>query len=130
MDLDDIEFNENAHRCVTEYPWYADRLREVDWKAALESDELFEDPTFPADVSSILDSDMPEHPMAARWSKFSWKRPGEFYGEGKFSLYEKVSPDDIKQGLCGDCYFLAGLSALAENPERVGKIFVQDFTNK
>ena len=56
-------------------------------------------------------------------------RPSEVYGEGNFKLYETVDPMDVKQGKCGDCYFLASLSSLAENGDRIKNIFLQDETN-
>jgi hypothetical protein len=31
---------------------------------------------------------------------------------------------DIKQGFLGDCYFLAGLAALAEHPHRIFDLFL------
>lgn len=34
------------------------------------------------------------------------------------------SPDDIGQGSLGDCYFVCTLSALAEFPERVKRLFI------
>ena len=46
------------------------------------------------------------------------------YGEGNFKLYENVDPMDVKQGKCGDCYFLASLSSLAENADRIKNIFL------
>jgi calpain-15 len=35
-----------------------------------------------------------------------------------------IDPNDIKQGMLGDCYFVAALATLAEWPDRVKKIFV------
>jgi hypothetical protein len=36
----------------------------------------------------------------------------------------KPEPMDIKQGYLGDCYFLAGLAALAETPHRICDLFL------
>lgn len=41
-----------------------------------------------------------------------------------------IKPDDILQGCLGDCYFLSALSALAEFPEMIAKIFVTQKINK
>ena len=40
-----------------------------------------------------------------------------------------MTPDDIKQGLLGDCYFLSILSALAEVPDRITRLFLTDRLN-
>ena len=45
-------------------------------------------------------------------------------------LYGDLGPNDIKQGRCGDCYFLASLSALAEYPERIKRIFLTQTINE
>jgi hypothetical protein len=30
------------------------------------------------------------------WSRFVWKRPQEVYGDGNFTLFDKIEPSDIK----------------------------------
>jgi len=51
------------------------------------------------------------------------------YGEGNFVVYAEPGPNDIKQGKCGDCYYLSTLSSLAEFPERIKKIFLTKEVN-
>jgi calpain-15 len=41
-----------------------------------------------------------------------------------------IDPNDIKQGMLGDCYFVAALATLAEWPERVKKVFVTPKSNR
>jgi len=40
------------------------------------------------------------------------------------NIKSDISPNDIKQGALGDCYFLSSLSALSEVPDLVKKLFV------
>lgn len=69
-------------------------------------------------------------PRLKRWESFVWKRPCEVYGEGNFTLWDTIEPNDISQGDCGDCYFLSSLSSLAETPDRIKKIFTTKALNK
>ena len=69
------------------------------------------------------------------WKTFKWIRASEIKelndDEGKLAVFQDdVTPSDIKQGLLGDCYFLSILSALAEVPERIMKLFITDRTNE
>ncbi len=64
-----------------------------------------------------------------QWTTLTWKRPKEVYGEGNFVVYAEPGPNDIKQGKCGDCYFLSTLSSLAEYPDRIKKIFLTQEIN-
>lgn len=52
-----------------------------------------------------------------------WLRPEEFFVD-EHDVYFTVEPDDIFQGLLGDCYFQSALAAIAENPKRIKKIFL------
>ena len=75
---------------------------------------------------------MMKNQRVREWETLVWKRPKEVYGEQgiPFTIYESVKPNDIKQGKCGDCYFLSSLSALAEYPERIEKIFLTKEVNE
>ncbi len=64
-----------------------------------------------------------------KWKTLVWKRPSEVLGPD-YKLYEKIDPADIRQGLCGNCYFLSSLSSLAEFPERIKRIFLNTETNE
>ena len=96
----------------------------------MSNDSDWKDPHFPANSSSLLDPNIRATSRHQRWSSFTWKRPEEVYGEGNYILYDSPGPNDIKQGRCGDCYFLASLSAIAEYPERIRRIFLTKETNK
>lgn len=38
-------------------------------------------------------------------------------------VFHNIDPNDILQGNLGDCYFLSSLSAMAEFPKRIEKLF-------
>ena len=64
------------------------------------------------------------------WQNFEWRRPHEIF-QGKFSLFsEGIDPGDIKQGCLGNCYFLSAISAMAEFPNQVKKIFLHKEINE
>ena len=73
---------------------------------------------------------MMKGPRVRDWETLVWKRPCEVYGDSPYKIYADVGPNDIKQGKCGDCYFLSSLSALAEYPERIEKIFLTKEINE
>lgn len=49
---------------------------------------------------------------------------------GNLQIFDnKIEPADIAQGALGDCYFLSALSVLAEKPNRIRKLFVDENVN-
>ena len=67
------------------------------------------------DTTSIVDE----------WGKIVWLRPDKINGmKEPILLFDKgIEPNDIKQGALGDCYFLSSLSVIAEEGDRIKKLF-------
>lgn len=87
----------------------------------LQSGQLFEDPHFPAEMSSLYQFTVPSHVM---YNNIFWKRPHEIISDPKF-IENGISPDDLYQGQLGDCWFIAGAVLMATVPDFF-KIVVPD----
>ena len=103
---------------------FEDKLAEL-------GDAQFVDEEFPADPASLMPEMDEEH---AKWSEIQWVRASEIAclkdeGGNQAIFLEDISPNDIKQGGLGDCYFLSVLSVLAEHPDRIRKLFATDQVN-
>jgi hypothetical protein len=91
--------------------------------------ELFEDEQFPASRTSLYWNDYPSSSVRRTYKKVtSWKRPSEMEGGVVPKLWGDLSinPAAIRQGSLGDCWALAGFSALAEWPDRLKKTINND----
>jgi len=101
-----------------------------------EQNELFTDYDFPANRKSIIGTSKNLARMADidRFCN-EWKRARDF-SSAKIAGNEPelfkggIDPCDIKQGMLGDCYFVAALATLAEWPDRVKKIYASDKANQ
>ncbi|XP_040352811.1 calpain-13 [Herpailurus yagouaroundi] len=83
---------------------------------------LFEDETFPAETSSIGLQLL----QGKNLSRLMWRRPKDIL-EGKSEphfILEGASRFDIQQGEAGDCWFLAALGSLTQNPQHLQKILM------
>ena len=58
----------------------------------------------------------------------SWKRASEIFKDAVL-WKDDISPNDIKQGKLGNCYYLATLASLAENPQQIKALFHQTEIN-
>ena len=91
-----------------------------------QSGEIFQDLEFTPNINSLTGGDPRK---AAKWSQVVWRRPAEFWGSGFAVFKGGIEPNDIKQGQLGDCYFLSTLSALAEYPKRISRLFPETEAN-
>ena len=96
--------------------------------------EVFTDNSFPPKMESIQGTSKDPSKMndITRFCD-GWKRATDF-PSAQTNIPKLfvggISPNDIKQGMLGDCYFVASLATLAEWPERVEKIFVSSDSEK
>jgi hypothetical protein len=88
----------------------------------------FVDPWFPPEDCSVYDtSNVKEYPLD---EVAVWKRPHEFM-HGRPRLFnDNIDPNDIRQGSLGNCWFLAAIASLAENPALVRRLFITDEYNE
>lgn len=63
-----------------------------------------------------------DHDTQRSWKHFNWRRIDDIY-EQPIKVFDNIEPNDIRQGALGNCYFLSALSALAEFPGRIKRLF-------
>jgi hypothetical protein len=101
----------------------------VDFWSFQNGSEKYSDSDFTPDKSALFWSEFGEHKMELKEiaSDVTWKRIGEAY-DSSYSLFgdKGIVPGDIVQGELGDCWLLAGASAVAEKPGRIKKLFVNN----
>ncbi|EAR83765.2 calpain family cysteine protease (macronuclear) [Tetrahymena thermophila SB210] len=106
------------------------------------NDKEFIDSSFPPSQDSIVKDQSSKRYY--EWRNLGWYRPVGFFNGQPYSMFEKfksvsqsrvglgklISPNDIQQGMLGDCYFLSALSCLAQEPHRILNLFITRKTNK
>lgn len=83
-----------------------------DYESIIAAKAKFKDKEFPTTEASL----------GADYKTFKFKSAVEIFGP-EMKIYDSFSPNDIQQGANGDCYFLSGIAALAEFPNRLEKLF-------
>ncbi len=90
-------------------------------QSVIEKGEPWTDQDFPPEMRSLANEN-DEAEQRERMKDYSWKRLSDIYKDCKvFSA--GITPNDIKQGGLGNCYYLSVLSAMAEFPERIEACF-------
>jgi calpain-15 len=97
-------------------------------------DDVFTDHEFPPTMESILGTSRDSSKMddINRFCN-EWTRASDFPSADDYApeiFREGISPNDIKQGMLGDCYFVAALASLAEWPHRIERIFASTRANE
>ena len=94
----------------------ADFVREIIAKG-----EPWTDPDLPPVFESLFKEGSADEAENYR-DKIEWKRISEITESPKIFI-DGITPSDVSQGGLSDCYYLAVLSAMAENPENVRAVF-------
>ena len=55
-----------------------------------------------------------------------WTRAKKLNPDASLWGEQGIRPDDVRQGLLGNCWFLAAASSLAEKPQRMEKVFLNN----
>jgi hypothetical protein len=90
----------------------------------------FADDTFPHTSSEVFAwSDADESYRYKRHiSKITWKRAKDVYKSEGYTLFGEngISPQDMRQGSIGNCWFVSAASALSEVSGRLEKVFLNE----
>lgn len=90
------------------------------WRHAYQ--EPFEDEHFPASNLSISLRLTSEH-LEGHEGTPPWVRALDLNRDDPDYLWQSISPSDIVQGAVGDCWLIAALSSVAQQPERIKRCF-------
>ena len=64
--------------------------------------------------------------MAWKEDSIDWQTIRDIFDEHSLWGEKGISHNDVNQGSMGNCWFLAGASAMAEDPGRLEKIFLNN----
>ena len=104
--------------------------------------ELFTDPDFPPNAISIGKTNIEDPQSRLRISikdrdSAQWMRLPDFIRkvnnvptDEKIQLFGNIEPNDLTQGIVGDCWLLATMACLAEFPNAIESLFIDQTTDE
>lgn len=98
-----------------------------DFASILSSSDNWQDPTFLKGTKDAIywdGVDRWNRSMYEANEKVEWRRVTEIRDAKMWGTSGQLSNNDVNQGAIGNCYFLAAAAAIAEKPERLQKIFL------
>jgi hypothetical protein len=105
------------------------RLRQIDWQSIIKRNEKWNDPEFPHGPQALFINGRHHSSHKDMWKfregkEFYWRRASDHFKEKRmdFRVYEGMDPTDIIQGKLANCYFLASLAGLAEDPPDIAHL--------
>ena len=81
---------------------------------------LFEDPIFKPNFASLFNT---RKLSLIKTQKYQWKRVQDMYKKNQIKLFETTDPNNISQKDLCNFYFASSISALAEKPHRIQRLF-------
>jgi calpain-15 len=83
----------------------------------------YTDRDFPPNESQLWGSSSHKPKSCGKhWDGLQFKTPQQIFGSN-YKVLQNISPTDIVQGSGGTCYFLCALSAMAERPQLIERLF-------